>query len=166
MNRARLSRRFAQAWLCAALLASAPACTLFDDYLPGTPFTPDQPEAEITLQDVIHVDPIRRSTESCPAGGTIIWGYVRNTGDLDVDELEIIIDVFGPSGALLASFRDHVFNGEVVAGEGEGSIDAASTSLAVDQTGTFNICTPLPAALVFRTDYRTEFIIIETGEIQ
>jgi hypothetical protein len=155
-------------WLLAAVVGLAQGCTALDDYLPGTPFTPDQPAGEVTVVGAINADRIELSTEDCAAGGTIFWGTARNTGDLDLNDVFIVIDAFGPSGALLGTYRTNVFNGEVTAADTTepGAFDIASTSLAVDQSGTFDVCAPLPHGSVARTDYRTEFIVVEASEAQ
>lgn len=148
--------------LCAALLAPAAGCTLFDDYLPGTPFTPDQPVAEVSLIGVINLDPVARNSDTCPPGGTVFWGSVRNTGDLDVDDVTIVLDVFGPTGAFLGTFSDKVYNGEIVDAEDELHYDSASTSLFVEQSGAFSVCSPLRYGTAARAEYRTEFVVIDT----
>jgi hypothetical protein len=131
--------------LLSAVVGLAQGCTALDDYLPGTPFTPDQPEGEVTVVGVINNDRVEESTDDCATGGTLLWGTARNTGDVDVDDVFIVIDAFGADGALLGTFRTNVFNGEVVAADPEvpGSFDVASTSLGVDQSGTFSVCTHL-----------------------
>jgi hypothetical protein len=148
--------------LLSAVVVLAPGCTALDDYLPGTPFTPDQPEGEITVVGVINNDRVEANTENCSVGGTLFWGTARNTGDLDADDVYIVIDAFGPTGALLGSYRTNVFYGEAVPVEPavpgssdipSTSLDIATTSLAVDQSGTFNVCTPLPYGSVTRTEY-------------
>jgi hypothetical protein len=151
-----------------AVIGLAPGCTALDDYLPGTPFTPDQPAGEVTVVGAINADRIAQSNEACAAGGTLFWGTARNTGDLDVVDVFIVIDAFGPTGALLGTYRTNVFNGEVTAADTTepGAFDIASTSLAVDQSGTFGVCAPLPHGSVARTEYRSDFIIIEVSEAQ
>jgi len=150
--------------LLSAVVGFAQGCTALDDYLPGTPFTPDQPAGEVTVVGAINNDRVEQNTEGCAVGGTMFWGTARNTGDVIVDDVFIVIDAFGPTGALLGSYRTNVFNGEILT-EGDptvpGSFDAASTYLVVDQSGTFSVCAGLPYGSVARTEYRTEFIFIE-----
>lgn len=159
-----LPSRFSRALLVAAFLGLAPGCTLFDDYLPGTPFTPDQPVAEVTLEGEIAVDQSSGNTDACSSGGTILWGMVRNTGDLDVDDVFITVEVFDASDTLLGSYRVNVFNGEVITAADESSVDSFSTSLVVDQAGVFEVCSSISAERVARTDYRTDFIVIDEIE--
>ncbi len=156
--------RFPRALLLATILGFAPGCTLFDDYLPGTPFTPDQPVAEVTLEGEIAIDRASGISDGCSNGDAVLWGTVRNTGDLDVDEVFITVDVFDASDHLLGSYRVNVFNGEVTPGTDENSVDSFSTNLLVDQAGVFEICAPLASETVARTDYRTDFIIIDVIE--
>ena len=169
----RLRRTSACAWalpLLAALLL-APGCTQWDDWLPGTPFTPDQPEGEVTLAGEMHIDPITVSGEGCAPGGTILWGLVRNTGDLDVTDVSISIDVFDGAGGFLGTYGGDVYNGEVETVELEdgSTIDIVGTSLTADpdgngQSGSFNVCTPVPYGAAARTEYLTSFRIVETVE--
>lgn len=146
--------------LALALELSLPACTLFDDYLSGTPFTLDQPEAAVTLEDRIYADPIAETTDSCVAGGTVFWGRVRNTGDITVEDVFISIDVFDPADVFLGSFRDHVVNGNVTPGDDD--FDRPGTILLVGEAGYFNVCATVPFGSVGRTEYRTEFVVINT----
>ena len=152
-----------RALLVAAVLGVAPGCTALDDYLPGTPFTLDQPAAEVTLVGVINVDTVGGGGLDCPPGTAVVWGSVRNTGDVDVIDVFIDISAFGPTGALVGTFRDHVFSGEIIAATDPGLSDSASTSLVVKQAGSFEICTALPASSVARTEYRTEFCYFPSG---
>jgi hypothetical protein len=168
--------RFSRTILLAVALGFAPGCTALDDYLPGTPFTPDQPEGEVTVVGPINADRIEQSTEKCAGGGTLFWGTARNTGDLDLNDVFIVVDAYGPAGALLGSFRTEVFNGEVVeasdtaatgadaAATDATATDIASTSLDVDQSGTFDICTSLPYGSVARTEYHTGFTVVVLEE--
>jgi hypothetical protein len=166
MNRGTLRRRVVRTLLAAALLAPAGGCTAIDDYVDGTPFTPDQPVALVELQGPVNRDLVGPGSATCAAGTTVLWGWVKNTGDLDVDDVTAVIDAFGPTGGFLGSFRDKVYNGEVTAGEDSGSLDTASTSLTVEQSGSFTVCTSLPFGTVARVEFRTEFIVIDTSEIQ
>ena len=153
--------------LLAVAVGLAPGCTLLDDILPGTPFTPDQPKAEVTVVGGINIDSITVSREGCSAGSTLFWGIARNTGDLDVDDVFIEIDALGANNGVLATYRVNVFNGEVsevaavpVTDPPAAPIQIAGTSLTVDQSGTFHACTTLPAGSVAGTAYRTDFIVI------
>jgi hypothetical protein len=141
----------------------AQGCTALDDYLPGTPFTPDQPEGQVSVVGEINNDRVEENTDGCAVGGTLFWGTARNTGDLDLDDVFIEIEAFGPTGDLLGTYRANVFNGEVVAADPEvpGATDIASTNLVVDQSGTFSVCSPLSYGSVVTTKYRTGFVVIE-----
>lgn len=144
-----------------AALALAPGCTLFDEVLPGTPFTPDQPLAEVTVVGEINIDTATESSENCPAGRAVLWGVARNTGDLDVDEVIIEIDALGADNRVLGTFSGNVFNNTVTTGNEEGAVPVAGTSLSVDQSGNFSVCTGLSAGSIARTVYRTDFTIID-----
>jgi hypothetical protein len=150
--------------LLAAVVALAPGCTLLDDILPGTPFTPDQPVAEVTVQGKINIDRVTESSEGCSAGRALLWGTARNTGDFDLDDVFIEIDALDAGNRVLATYRVNVFNGEVTGGTKEDPIPIAGTSLAVDESGTFAACTGLAFGAVAGTSYRTDFIIISEIE--
>jgi hypothetical protein len=166
MNCSRHLAALARPLLCAAALAVAPGCTAWDDWLPGTPFTPDQPEAAVTLTGEMHADRIAESTTGCTPGGTIFWGQVTNTGDLDVTEVVIAIGVFDAAGVSLGTFGGSVFNGEVETDDTDpdNPIVIAGTSLVVDQSGTFTVCTPVPYGTAARTEYQTRFSVVEEAE--
>jgi hypothetical protein len=146
--------------LAAALLGLAPGCTLFDEVLPGTPFTPDQPEKKLTVVGAVNFDRSSHSSD-CGTGGTVFWGIVRNTGDLDVEDVYIIVDAYNASGTLLGSFRSSVYNGTV---SESGNVETASTNLEVDASGVFEICTSLDPASVARADGRPDGSVIESIE--
>lgn len=148
---------FLRVLLLAAASGLAPGCTLFDDYVSGTPFTLDQPVAAVALQGEIIVDRASGTEDGCPAGRTVLWGMVRNTGDIPVVDVSIDVDAFGPTGTYLGTFRNHVFNGEILDNTNPNGFDSASTSLEVEQAGTFEICTSLTFGSVARTEYRTAF---------
>jgi hypothetical protein len=140
-------------------VASAPGCTLFDSVLPGSPFTPDQPKAEVTVDGDIHVDV--STGGDCPAGRTLLWGTARNSGDVDVDDVYITIEALDGNRNVLGSSRVHVFNGVVSGGTTpEEPIQTAGTSLTVDQAGTFAACSGVPAGAIAATSYRTDFLVI------
>jgi hypothetical protein len=155
---------FRQTLFFAALCALAPACTGFDDFLPGTPFTPEQPTAAVTLVDDVHADVVPSGSQVCDPGSTMLWGTVRNTGDLDVDEVFIEIDLFGPGGAFLGTYGGDVFNGETATVGSEDPVEVALTNLAVDQPGYFQVCAGVSAGSISRTEYRTSFVVIESSE--
>jgi hypothetical protein len=172
VSQGRRFPRFSRTFLLAVAVGLAPGCTAFDEILPGTPFTPDQPEGKVTVVGPIYADRIEQSNENCAAGGTLLWGTARNTGDSDLNDVFIVVEAYDPSGALLGSYRTAVFNGEVVEAAdttGAAATDAAATttasnSLAVDESGSFSICTPLPYGSVARTEYRTGFTIVVLEE--
>lgn len=155
--------------LFAVAVGLAPGCTLFDDILPGTPFTPDQPKAEVAVVGQVNIDTITMSREGCSAGSVLFWGIAQNIGDLDVDDVIIEIDALGADGGVLDTYRGNVFNGDVTpateASEtAEATIQISGTSLAVDQSGTFSVCTRLAAGSVTGTASRFDFIVIEEIE--
>jgi hypothetical protein len=154
--------------LLLAVLGLAAGCTALDDYLPGTPFTPDQPQGQVTVVGAINNDRVEEDTEDCAVGRTLFWGTVRNTGDLDVEDVFIVIDAYGPAGDLLGSYRTNVFSGTVTPADPTvpGSFDIASTNLVVDQDGGFSVCVPLSYGSVARTEYRTEFMVVVEIENQ
>jgi hypothetical protein len=148
----------------AAAVALLPGCTLLDEVLPGTPFTPDQPRGEVTVVGKINVDGVTRGSADCATGRALLWGIARNTGDVDVDDVYIEIDALDGGGNVLGTYRTHVFNGtvtEVTGATPEDTVSLAGTSLLVDQTGSFSVCTNLGAGAVVGTRYRTDFILIE-----
>lgn len=153
-------------WLSAALLLS-PGCTLYDEYAPGEPFTPTQPEGSVTLVGEINGAPIVAASDGCAPGGTVFWGLVSNTGDLDVTNVSISITVFGASGGSLGVWSGPVYNGEVETietGPDSPPIDVAGTSLEVDTSGSFSVCTTVPYGSAARTEYRTSFTEVEGTE--
>jgi len=159
--RSRRYSAFSRALLVAAVVGLAPGCTALDDILPGTPFTLDQPLAQVTVQGEINIDPITAESEGCSPGGTLLWGIAKNTGDRDLDDVFIEIDALSAGNAVLGSYRVNVFNGEVTTGAEEDAVQIAGTSLAVDQSGTFSVCTNLGYGSVAGTAYRTDFIVID-----
>ncbi len=148
----------------ATLVALAPGCTLFDEVLPGSPFTPEQPVAEVTVVGKINIDPVTEGREDCAVGRALLWGIARNTGDRDLEDVFIEIDALNAGGGVLASYRVNVFNGDVSVGPEEGAVQVAGTSLAVDQSGAFSVCTNLSYGSVAGTAYRTDFIVIDELE--
>lgn len=153
--------------LLAIVVGLAPGCTLLDDATSGTPFTPDQPKAEVTVVGRINIDSVTMSQAGCAVGSALLWGIARNTGDVDVDDVFIEIDALDAGNGLLDTYRAHVFNGEVTVVEGALPADTtqlAGTSLAVDQSGSFSVCTRLAAGSVAGTAYRTSFIVINEIE--
>lgn len=162
--------------LLVAVIGLAPGCTLFDKIYPGT-FGTEQPQAEVTVVGRINIDPATGKTAGCAAGRALLWGIARNTGDLDVDDVFIEIDALDANHAVLDTYRVNVFNGEVsevtpptttttttTTTPPEPPIQIAGTSLIVDQSGTFAVCTRLSFGAVADTAYRTDFIIIDKTE--
>lgn len=148
----------ARGLLLAAAVCLAPGCTLFDDYMPGTPFTPDQPVKELSVVGEVNVD---RSSGSrtCPDGRAVFWGIVRNTGDVDVDGVSIVVDAYDAAGNRLGSFTGSVFNGTVE--EEDLFSDTAGTNLEVDQSGSFSVCSTLGFGSVARAEGRADGFVIE-----
>lgn len=143
--------------LLAVAVCVAPGCTLFDDYTSGTPFTPDQPVKELSVVGEINID---RSSGSrtCPAGRALFWGTVRNTGDVAVDGVSIIVDAYDAADNRLGSFSGTVYNGEVEEGE---FVSTAGTTLDVDESGTFSVCSTLGFSSVARADGRADGFAVE-----
>ncbi len=175
MIRGYRSSRLTGVTLIAAVLGFAPGCTLFDDILPGTPFTPDQPVAEVTVVGKINIDRASGLETGCSAGRALFWGIARNTGDLDVDSVFIEIDALDANQRVIDTYRVNVFNGEITeitttttttTTTTEEPIQIAGTSLAVDESGTFSVCTRLGFGSVAGTAYRTDFIVISEIENQ
>ena len=150
------------------VLSLAPGCTYLDKYenLPGTPFTPDQPEAAVTVVGEIDIGPVEKASEGCIPGGTLFWGEARNTGDQNVNDVVIHIEAYSGAGAPLGTFSGHVFNGTVDVDDTDpdNPVVRAQTSLDVDQSGTFSVCSPLPAGSVARAEYRTSFVVAPVVE--
>jgi hypothetical protein len=162
--------RISGALLLAAVVALAPGCSLF-----GDSFLPEQPLAEVTVVGEINIDRATVDSSDCAVGSTILWGIARNTGDLDVNDVFIEIDALDANNSVIGTYRVHVFNGEIAEitppppsttppTTPEEPIQVAGTSLAVDQSGTFEVCARLSAGSVAGTAYRTDFIIV--SEIQ
>jgi len=161
--------------LLAAVVGLAPGCTLLDEILPGTPFTPDQPVAEVTVVGKINIDRATGNREGCSTGRALLWGIARNTGDLDVDDVFIEIDALNSNNGVIDTYRVNVFNGDVSevtppevtppevtppeVTPPETPVQIAGTSLAVDQSGIFSVCTGLAYGSVAGTAYRTDFIV-------
>lgn len=147
--------------LLAAAVGLGAGCTLFDDYMPGTPFSLDQPVKELSVEGEINIDSAGGSG-SCPAGRAVFWGTVRNTGDVEVEGVSIVIDAYNSAGALLGSFSGSVYNGTIETNDDE-SI-TAETSLEVDQAGVFEVCSSLAFGSVARAEGRADgFVIEDTG---
>jgi uncharacterized protein (AIM24 family) len=153
--------------LAVALLA-LPGCTLFDFWpeggLEGQPFTPDQPEGEVTLSGVMNSDRIVVAREGCTPGNTFFWGQVTNTGDMDVTSVSISITVLDGAGRQLGTWSAPVYNGEVEEikdADGNVITTVAGTFLAVDSSGTFTVCTSVPFGTAGGTEYHTSFVEVE-----
>jgi hypothetical protein len=144
--------RISGAVLLAAVVALAQGCTIFDVFLT------EQPLAEVTVVGEINIDRVTADKENCPAGSTLFWGIARNTGDLDVDDVSIEIAALDSGNRVLGRYRAHVFNGEISVGTEEGALEVAGTSLAVDQSGSFEVCAQVGS--VAGTTYSTDFTII------
>lgn len=155
--------RLSGALLIAAVVALATGCTLLDEILPGTPFTPDQPLAEVTVVGQINIDPVTLDQEDCPAGSALLWGTAKNTGDLDLVDVFIEIDALNSGGGVMGTYRTNVFNGEIVEATEE-TVQIVGTSLAVEQSGSFSVCARQSAGSVAGTAYRTDFIV--TSELE
>jgi hypothetical protein len=148
--------------LLAAVLGFAPGCTLF-----GEPFVTQQPTGEVTVQGGINIDSASGIEAGCSAGRALLWGTARNTGDVDLDDVFIEIDALDANRNVLGTYRVNVFNGDISEVPGATPAEttsSAGTSLAVDESGTFSVCTGLSAGSVVSTAYRTDFIIIEEAE--
>jgi hypothetical protein len=148
----------------AAVVGFMPGCTLFDEVLPGTPFTPEQPKGEVTVVGQINISRAAGNQEGCSSGRAVLWGIARNTGDVVVDDVFIEIDALDGGGNVLDTYRVNVFNGEVTEVTGatpEDNVQIAGTKLDVDQSGSFEVCTRLGFGSVAGTAYRTDFTIIE-----
>ena len=163
--------------LLAVVVGLAPGCTLLDDILPGTPFTPEQPVAEVTLQGAINIesttagmtyfDPVAQTDQFCSAGSALLSGIVRNTGDMDVVNVTITIDVLGANNAVLDRCRGYVYNGEFTpADPATGAPLSFGTSLDLDKSGSFAVCSRLSAGSVAGTAYRTNFTVPVNVEVQ
>jgi hypothetical protein len=144
--------------LLALVAGLAPGCTLFSDSL-----VPKQPQGEVTVVGAINIDGTTLGREGCSAGRALLWGIARNTGDVDVDDVFIEIDALGANNVVLDTYRVNVFNGEQTEVPSDGSettIQVAGTSLTVDQSGSFHVCTRLAPGAVTGTAYRTDFIVV------
>ena len=156
--------RFSRCWAALSLAAAVgllPGCTLLDSVLPGTPFTPDQPLAQVTVVGEINVDPATGNQDGCSPGKALLWGNAKNTGDVDVTNVFIEIDALTADKGVLGSYRTNVFNGVITGGTPEDPNTNAGTSLTVGQSGTFAVCANLSAGSVAGTAYRTDFIVLD-----
>jgi hypothetical protein len=130
-------RRFFNVLLVIALSLAA-GCTTNDS------FTFPDPLAEVTL--------LRELYSRNVNGVTMYWGTVKNTGDVDVENVSMVIDVFGVGGALLGRFRGIVSQSV----EEEAVVD----DLAIDEIGSFLIITSVPFGTESRVEHHTEFTLI------
>ena len=147
----------------------APGCTLF-----GDAFLPEPPQAEVTVVGEINIDrvtvtiednPLTVENEHCSAGSALLWGIARNTGDLDVVNVTITIDALNANNAVLDTYSGYVYNGEFTEADPKtGTPLIFGTSLVLDQSGNFSICTRLSAGSVAGTAYRTNFTVIDKIE--
>lgn len=144
----------------------AASCTALDDdpwdkYIAGTPFTFDDPQGAVTLLGELQDDPSPGGEHTCPAGTTFYWGEARNTGDVDVEGVKAVIEVFDAGGRSLGQFRGNVYLGEVTT---TGTLETSSTNLAVDESGSFLVCTSVPWGGAARAEFSAEFDVVETEE--
>ena len=152
--------------LAAALLsASCLSCTAFERY------TFADPTGEVSL--IGEPEAVRSSPSptvprdfpysDCPVGATIYWGRVKNTGDVDVEDVKIVIDVFDAAGTLLGRFVDSIYNG--VISEDLDQNPNPGVDLEVEQSGDFSVCcSSVPFGTAARATFRTEFLVPDFDE--
>lgn len=155
--------------LAAALVAVAlPACTAFDRFK----FEP--PTGEVSIEGTPEATayapnpPVPKKYDKefndCPVGATVYWGQVKNTGDVVVEEVKIVVDLFGAAGEFLGRFVDGVYNGEVT--DDQGKNPTPGTSLEIEQTGVFAVCcSSVPFGRAARATFRTEFLVLDDEEL-
>lgn len=133
--------------LCAVALACclAPACTLFSD------FELDGPSAEVTLDGSLNVLAV--------GGRTVYWGKVRNTGDYDVEEVVMVIRVYGADGAFLGQFGAPVSTG-VDEEDPVTTLGAETEGPGSGETGDFIVNTSVPWGAAARTEHHVNFNIV------
>lgn len=128
--------------LCGVLL---PACTASKE------FELDEPAGEVTLDGRLNADP--------SGGYTMYWGTVRNTGDVDVEDVEFVVDVYGAGDAYLGRFRGLVSTG--VADEGPiSTLKAGEAGPSTGGTGGFTITTTVPWGSATRAEGHAEFTVV------
>lgn len=99
--------------------------------------------------------------EGCTAGRTFLFGSARNTGDLELGNIAAVADVFDGGGSFLGRFEAPVSAGaETITLEGEEEqveIDIIIDSLAVNESGSFNIKTTVGCGRAARVEYSFTF---------
>jgi hypothetical protein len=146
-----ISRALAASALAAALLASA--CTASDS------FKLRQPTGQVLLEGGI--DLVRGPVGGdCDPGTTVFWGHVRNTGDMDVQEVRFVLTALDGGGRSIGTFTESVYAG-ALSPDAIGT-ETASTALLMDQVGTFLVCTPIPWGAAARADGHATFVVVDT----
>ena len=130
------------------LLAAAAGCTAY-----GVGF--DDPKGEVSL--------VGDAFEGCTAGRAFFFGAARNTGQLEVRNVEAVVDVYS-GGALIGRFRGPVSRTvETVEGiDEEGlpiEIVIVDDTLEVDQKGTFHVNTSVGCGASSRSEYSFDFTV-------
>lgn len=124
----------------------------------------DDPEGEVSLSGELY--------QSNSGGSTYYFGAAMNTGDVDVENVKVHIDVFDGSGAYLGRFSGAVTTGaEVVTplvveeGEEEEEIIVINDSLAVDEQGNFGVGTTVGFGRAAREEVTFSFTSITFEEL-
>jgi hypothetical protein len=145
-----ISRRLLTAAAVALLMAS---CTADSRYKLR------QPTGDVQLEGALNKETAPADSH-CPTGTLVYWGHVKNVGDIDVQEVRFVVDVFNGAGGSLGSFSADVF-GASLTPDASGNA-AASTNLIVDQVGTFLVCTGLSPGAAARAEYHAKWVVFET----
>lgn len=130
------------------IIAGSALCGLLSSCTAFKGFELDQPTSEVTLDGPLY------STEE--GGYTVYYGKVRNTGDVDVEEVSFVIDVYGTDDAFLGRFSG------VVAKDFENldtvrTLDAGDKGPGSGETGDFIVTTTVPWGQAVRTESHAEF---------
>lgn len=125
-----------------ALCGLLPACTVSQQ------FEFEEPKAEVTLDGALQ--------SGSSDGQTYYWGKARNTGDLDVQDVVFVIEVYGAGGEYLGRFSGIVsrgLEGDIPAND----LKAGESGPSSGECGDFTIFTTVPWGAAARTEYHAEF---------
>lgn len=137
--------RFLRICAVGLLLCLAPACTLFNG------FDLEEPTAEVVLDGNLN--------SSSVGGRTVYWGRVRNTGDLDVEEVVFVVRVYGGGGVFLGQFSDLVSRG-IEDEDPVSTLDAGGNSPGSGEAGDFIVYTSVPWGAAASTEWHVNFNIV------
>lgn len=146
--------------LLVLLAAAAAGCTIF-----GEPF--DDPSVELSI--------IGGERKFCKDGRALIFGHVRNTGELEARDITAVASVFDGGGGFLGSFKGPVTESveeiDVILVDDDGNpiLDEEGNeivverlvipidTLDVDESGSFSVETTVGCNDVARSEVTFEF---------